>query len=128
MIGRAGTGGIPVEQAVGFIDRQVVDRSEPALHETVARELPVLVAVGSEPLAGSVVPLIGEAYSDPLAGERPEFLDQPVVELGRPFAPEESDDLAATPDEFGPVPPIAVRRVGEGDAFGIAAVPAVLGA
>src|SRR5262245_55535866 len=126
MVGRPRTGGIPVEQAIGFTDRQVVDRGEPALHQTVAREFPVLVAIGTEPLAGSVVPLIGEADGDPLAGEGPELLDQPVVELCRPLAPEEGDDLAATSDEFGPVPPIALRRVGEGDAFGIAAVPAVL--
>ncbi len=32
-----------------------------------------------------VVPLVGEAYRDAVSGERPEFLDEPVVQLLGPF-------------------------------------------
>ena len=55
-------------------------------------ELPVLVAVGAEPLAGVVVPLVGEAHGDAVVGEGPELLDQPVVELALPLAGQEGDD------------------------------------
>ena len=58
-------------------------------------ELPVLVAVGAEPVAAVVVPLVGEAHRDAVVGEGPELLDQPVVELARPLALQERDDRVA---------------------------------
>src|SRR3546814_17158543 len=47
--------------------------------------------------------------------------------LARPFGGEEIDNRRATGDEGRAVPPHAVLRVGKRDAFGRAAVPAILG-
>ena len=52
-----------------------------------------------------VVPLVSEAYRDPVAGERPKFLDEPLIEFTGPFAAEERHDLVSSVNEFGSVPP-----------------------
>ena len=47
-----------------------------------------------------VVPLVREAYRDAVPGERPQFLDEPVVQLFRPLAREESDDFVSSVNEL----------------------------
>ena len=66
-----------------------------SVHEAVHVEFPILVAVGAEPLSLAVVPLVGEATAMRLSPERPKLLDQSIVELARPFARKERDDLIA---------------------------------
>ena len=41
----------PEEFALGFPDRQIIDRGEAARHQAVLVELPVLIAVGAKPVA-----------------------------------------------------------------------------
>src|SRR5581483_10065387 len=118
----------PVVLALGFLDGKIVDARDPAPHQAVLGEFPVLVAVRAEPAAGVVAPLVGEAHGDAVLVERPELLDQPVVELPRPLAAQELDDRRAPREELGAVPPDAVGRVGERHALGVARVPRVLGA
>ena len=48
-------------------DRHVVDAGEAPVHQAVVVELPVLVAVGAEPVAGVVAPFVGEAHGDAVA-------------------------------------------------------------
>ena len=98
--------------ALGLLDRQIVDRGKAPLHQPVVGKLPVLVAVGAKPVSGIVMPLISKANGDAVVGEGPELLDQPVVELLRPFARQERDDLLAAAGELRPVSPVAVRGVG----------------
>src|SRR5690348_7008202 len=101
----------PVVLPVRVPDRQVVDAREATAHQPFGRELPVLVAVAAEPLAGVVVPLVGEAHGDALLRERPQLLDQPVIELARPLALQELADLLAADRELRPVAPLRVLRV-----------------
>src|SRR3954467_10046212 len=75
----------PAEPALGLRDYHVVDAGVPLAHESELVELPVLVAVGTEPVVGIVVPLVREAHGDARALEGPDFLDEPVVELARPL-------------------------------------------
>src|SRR5262249_52827600 len=82
----------PVKLALVRGDRQVVDAGDAETHQPLVVELPVLVAVGSEVLAAVVVPFVGEPHGDAIAGERPELLDQAVVQLAVPFPREELDD------------------------------------
>src|SRR3954453_13041173 len=117
----------PVERAVALGDRDVVDGGQAPDHQPVVAELPVLVAVGAEPVAGVVVMLVGEAHGDAPIGERPELLDEPVVQLPGPLARQERDDLVAARHELGAVAPPAVRRVRQRDLAGVAGVPPVLG-
>ena len=117
----------PVILAIAFLDRQVVDAGDAQPHQALLVELPVLVAVAAEPAAAVVVPLVGEAHRDAVVAERPDLLDQPVVQLLRPLARQERLDRVAALQELGAVSPAAVRRVGERDARRIAGVPGVLG-
>ena len=102
----------PAIEAFGFGDRPVVDAGEAPLHQIFAVERPIFVTVGTEPLAAVVMPLIGEAHGDAVAGEGPKLLDQAVVQFTRPFAGQEFDDLGAANRKLGPVPPLAVGRIG----------------
>src|SRR5690242_8261179 len=72
------------------------------------------------------MPLIREADRDAIAGDRPDLLDQPIVELAGPLALEEGDDLGASVDELRAVSPAAVLGVGVGDPLGLAGIPGVL--
>src|SRR6202012_4343424 len=85
------------------------------------------VAVGTEPVAAVVVPLVGEAHGDAIAGECPQFLDQAGFLFFLPLSGQERDDVVATIDEFGAVTPLAVDGVSESDLGRVATVPAVLG-
>src|SRR3984885_4646733 len=116
----------PVILAVRRRDRQIIDARDTPTHQPLLIELPVLVAVGAKMLPAIVVPLIGEADRNPITGERPELLDQAVVQLPTPLASEKRHDLGAPLDELGPVSPDAILGVSERDSARIAAVPAVL--
>src|SRR5918993_5835652 len=117
----------PVVLAVGLGDRMFVDAGDAPLHQAAGIELPVLVAVGAEPEAVVVVVFVGEAHGDAVGSAGPQFLDQAVVELARPFAAQEGLDLGPAIDELGAVAPFAVGRVGQRQAGGIASVPGILG-
>src|SRR5690606_789076 len=90
-------------------------------------ELPVLVAVGTEPVAGVVVPLVGEAHRDAVLAESPDFLDQAIIELLAPFPDQKLHDFVAAAQEFRPVAPDAGGAVGGGDPLRVARVPGVFG-
>src|SRR5258705_12875446 len=76
----------PEEFAFFRRDRHVVDARLAPAHQTVAVELPLLIAIGAEPVAAIVVPFILEAHRDAIVVERPKLLDQAVIDLSRPFA------------------------------------------
>src|SRR5262245_59538644 len=58
MVGRPRLAAVPVVFAVGRLDRQVVDAGVAQAHQAFGVELPVLVAVRAEPVAGVVVPFV----------------------------------------------------------------------
>lgn len=96
---------IPTKLAVGLGDQMLVDTRDAALHQSVRDELPVLVAIGTKPVAAVVMVFICEAYGDAVARVRPYFLDQAVIEFSRPFASEECLDRSAAVDELRPISP-----------------------
>src|SRR5262249_33719849 len=79
----------PVVLALGGGDRQVVDAGVADPHQALVVELPVLVPIGAEPVTTVVMPLIGKAHGDTVACERPQLLDESIVELPGPLASEE---------------------------------------
>src|SRR5215831_18967399 len=100
--------------SVGFHNRQVIDARNPAAHKAVLVKLPILIAVGAIPVAGIVMPLVGEAHRDPIATKRPKLLDETIVQLLIPLAGEELDNGIAPGKKLRAVSPNAVRRIGEG--------------
>src|SRR3989304_21331 len=100
-----------MELAVVFLDRQVVDAREAALHQAILSEFPVFVAIGTEPVAGVVVPFVGIADRNAVFGKSPELLDQAVLEFLVPFACQELPGFLPAVGEFGTVTPLGVERI-----------------
>jgi hypothetical protein len=103
----------PAETAVGLGNRDVVDAGLAAAHQAGLVELPLLVAVGTMPLAGIVMPLVLKPHRDAVAVERPEILDQAIFMLLRPFAGQECDDRRPALKKFRAVAPAAVLGISQ---------------
>src|SRR5579859_4033650 len=103
----------PMVFALALGDRRIVDAGEATAHQAVLVELPVLVTVGTEPLSGGVMRLVGEAHGDAVVAKRPQLLDQTVVELTAPLASQEGHDRLAADKELGAISPVAVGYIGE---------------
>ena len=116
----------PMVLALARMDRKVVDARDTPPHQAALVELPVLVAVGAEPVARVVVPLVGEADGDPVLVLRPEFLDEPVIQFAGPLATEKGNYVRSPDEELGAVSPAAILGVGERYVFGVARVPGIL--
>src|SRR5215813_9576657 len=94
----------PMILALRFLDRKVVDGGKPCGHEPVVIKLPVLIAIGAIPVTRVVVPLVSKAYCDAVPSERPQLLDEPVVQFLGPLARQESNDFVSSVDELRAVP------------------------
>src|SRR5829696_563156 len=128
MICRPWTAAVPVELPLWLADRQVIDAGVSLTHQAVLVEFPVLVAVGAEPVSRIVVAFVREPDRDTIARVCPQLLDEPVVELAIPFACQELDDLGPSLEDLAAVSPLAVDRIRQRNAFGIASVPGIFGA
>ena len=56
--------------------------------------------MGAKPVAGVIVPFTDETNRNAIFRERSQLFDQPILELLRPFARRERDDLGAAMNEF----------------------------
>jgi len=115
----------PPVLALRFRDRKVIDGRKPRGHETGIVELPVLIPVGPVPLTRIVVPFVSKAHRDAIPRERPQLLDEPIVQLLRPLARKKSDDLASSVEELRAVSSARIDRVGQRYFPGITTVPGV---
>src|SRR5829696_4021193 len=127
MICRPWTAAVPVELPLWLADRQVIDAGVSPAHQAVLVEFPVLVAVGAEPGSRIVVVFVREPDRDTIPRVCPQLLDEPVVELPIPFTGQELDDLGPSLEDLAAVSPLAVDRVRQRNALGIAGVPCILG-
>ena len=83
-----------------FLDRKIVVAGKSPLHQPVVNKFPVLITIGAKPVAGVIVPFIDETNRNAIFRERSQLFDQPILELLRPFARRERDDLGAAMNEF----------------------------
>src|SRR6266403_697179 len=60
---RAATKG-PMILALRLLDRQVINGRKPKSHQTIAIKLPVLIAIGAEPVSGVITPFVGEPHGN----------------------------------------------------------------
>ena len=127
VIQRSGKRGVPMKLAIGFLDRQIVDARVAVMHQSGLVELPVLVSVGTIPVAEIIMPFVGEAHRDPAPVESPQFLYQPVVQLPLPFAGKEIDDCRATLGKLRAIAPPAIDGIGQRDLLRIACFSAFQG-
>src|SRR3954465_11936302 len=77
-------------------------------------------------MSGIIMPFVGETHRNAIAVVRPEFFDEPVVQLSGPFAREKFDDLLSPDRKFGAISPLRVDGVSERDFSRIARIPGVL--
>ena len=68
------------------MDRQIVDAGKAPPHQAGFIELPVFVAIGAEPVAGIIMPLIGKPDGNSVTVESPQLFDKPVIQFADPFA------------------------------------------
>ncbi len=101
----------PVILPILFLDRKIVDTGDPAAHQAMRVEFPVLIAVGPEPVSAVVMPFVGEPHGHSLLTVSPQLFDQAIIEFARPFAGKKSLDLVAAMDELCAVPPYAVDGI-----------------
>ena len=118
---------IPVVFAVGFFDGKVVDGSITLLHQPCGVIVPVLVPVGTEPVAAVVMPLVSEAYGNTIFGECPELIDQTVIQFACPLSLQEGDDRRTSNHKLASITAATIMGVAQRDLFGVASVPTVLG-
>src|SRR5437867_3208453 len=95
----------PVILAVRFLDRQVVNGGKPKSHQAVVIKIPVLVAIGTEPIPGVIMPFVGEPHGDTVCVVSPKLFDQPVVKFFSPLAFQKLNDLGPSSWELGTVSP-----------------------
>src|ERR1700679_1769342 len=124
-----GTGSLPIPTKLPFclLNGKVVDARISSTHQTVGSEFPVLIAVGTEPIRGVIMPFVREAHGNSILAEAPKFLDESVVEFPCPLSREKRNDCGASLDELGPVSPRAVHGISECHPGWIARVPPILG-
>jgi hypothetical protein len=114
-----------MELPVALRNRQIVDARIAKFHQAVGTEFPVFVAVGAKPLTAVVVPFVGVPDGDAVVGERPQFLDQPIVEFLGPLALQKFDYVLSADRKFGSIAPAALFCIAERHTLGIAPVPGV---
>src|SRR6267143_5515449 len=115
----------PMILTLQLFDRQIVDRCVAQPHQAMVIKLPILITVGAKPIAGVIVPFVGETDRNAIAVMSPKLFNQPVVQLFRPFALQELDDLLAPLGKLGAISPARVYRVGEGHLFRVTRIPSI---
>mmetsp|Transcript_4298 Transcript_4298/g.17117 ORF Transcript_4298/g.17117 Transcript_4298/m.17117 type:complete len:230 (+) Transcript_4298:903-1592(+) len=108
------------------VDLRLVDAGDTLAHVPLRVELPVLVAVGAEPLPVRVAVLVLEAHRDAVVVKRPQVLAQHVVQLAVPLARQEIFDLRSSAHELGAVAPLRVLGVRHRDGIDVLAIPSRL--
>ena len=98
---------------LGLLNWEVVYAGDASLHKSIFIKLPIFIAIGTEPMTGVVMPLVGEADGDSVAMKRPKFFDEPVIQFLVPLSSEKLNDGFAARQEHGAVAPNAILSVGE---------------
>ena len=82
----------PMELAVGLFYGLIVDAGITVMHDAVS--LPIFIAIGTKPIAGIVVRFIGETHCNARSVERPQLLDQALIQFALPLSRKESHNSA----------------------------------
>src|SRR5664279_2209890 len=117
----------PTELSFALVDRSVVDTGDTSAHQSVLVELPVFVAVTAKPLAGVVVPLVGEAHCNAVLTKGPELLDEAIIQLTVPLLREKGLDGISSAHELGAASPATIQRTALGHRIGVSRIPCIFG-
>jgi len=101
----------PMKLAIGGHDWEFINTRVSGIHQPQIIEFPILVPIGTVPVAGVIVIFIGKSNSNPVLPECPQFLDEPIIQLPGPFARKEGNDLRSPRWELGAIAPFGIGRV-----------------
>ena len=104
--------------AFHFFDGQIVDASKTPGHKTVAVKFPILVPVGSKPVATIIVPFVSKADCNSIFMKSPELLNESIVQFPSPLMGEKLDNCLTAGEKLQTITPYAVRSVGAGQLSG----------
>ena len=65
----------PMIFSLRLLDREIVDGCVAKTHQAIVIELPVLIAIGAEPISGVIVPFVGKAHGNAISRVSPELFD-----------------------------------------------------
>src|SRR5450631_785653 len=108
-------------------NRKIVDAGDSQPHQAMFVEFPILIAVAPKPMTAVVMPLVGESHGNAIVRESPQFLDEPIVQLARPFSHQECLNGRAPLEELHPVAPTAIGGICQRNPRRVTRVPGVLG-
>lgn len=86
----------PVVFAFALVNWQVVDAGNTPSHKSVFVELPILIAVGTEPVVRMIMPFVSKPDSNSVVPKSPKLFDQTVVQFFKPLMGQELDDRLTT--------------------------------
>src|SRR6202020_2855530 len=115
----------PVIFSFSLLDREIIDARVAVMHDAIFVELPVLVSVRPKPIAGIVVPFIGETNGDARAVKRPQLLDESIVQFTPPFACEKLLDFVSADHKLRPITPVAIDGISQTNFLWVSRVPSV---
>src|SRR6266545_2202098 len=98
----------PMILALRFLDWQVINGCKPKSHQAIAIKLPVLVAIGAEPISRVIMPFVREPHGDAVCVVSPKLFDQPVIEFFGPLAFQKLNDLSSSSQALGAVSPAGI--------------------
>src|ERR1700734_2475503 len=90
----------PVIFPLRLLDGEIIDARVTVMHDAILVKFPVLVSIRPEPVAGIIVPLVGEAHSNASTVKCPQLLNKSVVQLAPPFPGQKMFDLFSASDKF----------------------------
>src|SRR5205807_5874927 len=115
----------PMILALRLGDRKIINGCVSQPHQAVLIKLPIFVSVGSEPVAGVIVPFVGKTDRNAISVMSPKLFNQPVVQLFRPLAFQKLDDLLPPVGKLGAISPTRVDCVSKCNLFWITRIPTV---
>ena len=82
--------------AIALLNWQVIDAGNTPPHESVFVELPIFIAVGTEPVAGIIMPFVSKPDSNSVVSKSPKLFDKTVVQFFKPLTCQELYDRLTT--------------------------------
>ena len=86
----------PVVLAIALLNWQVIDAGNTPPHESVFVELPIFITVGTEPVAGIIMPFVSKPDSNSVIPKSPKLFDKTVVQFFKPLTCQELYDRLTT--------------------------------
>src|SRR5436190_4999817 len=114
-----------MKHPLGLLDRNVVNRSATPPIEPVLIILPFFIPVCTEPVIRIIVIFVCETNCDSISVDRPQLLNQAIVEFFFPFSLKKFDDFFSSARKFSSISPGTISAVSQCDFLRVTRIPTV---